>query len=82
MNLSILDKFADVKVMCVDFLLQSRKKKGGKDEASKGAEPTSVSTKNLQQILSKMSIEHEEDDTTKKHKFWDTQPVPKLGEGK
>lgn len=36
-----------------------------------------MTTKNLQQLLSKMTVETEEH--KKEHKFWDTQPVPKLG---
>ena len=35
-----------------------------------------ISTKNLQEILSKLTVEEKE----KSHAFWDTQPVPKLGE--
>ena len=37
-----------------------------------------ISTKNLQQLLSKMTVETV-DGGKKEHKFWDTQPVPKLG---
>ncbi len=36
-----------------------------------------MTTKNLQQFLSKMSVETI--DGKKEHKFWNTQPVPKLG---
>jgi hypothetical protein len=35
---------------------------------------SSMSTKNLQQILNKLSLEEK----SKRHDFWDTQPVPKL----
>ena len=36
-----------------------------------------MTTKNLQQLLSKMTVESV--DEHKEHKFWNTQPVPKLG---
>ena len=35
-----------------------------------------VSSKNLQELLHKLSV----DERTRPHQFWDTQPVPKLGE--
>lgn len=35
-----------------------------------------VPSKNLQQLLQKLSV----DEKTKPHQFWDTQPVPRLGE--
>ena len=35
-----------------------------------------VTSKNLQQLLQKMSV----DEKSKPHEFWDTQPVPRLGE--
>lgn len=44
--------------------------------ASGGLSVSSISTKNLQQILNKLSIEEK----NRRHDFWDTQPVPKLGE--
>ena len=37
---------------------------------------SSISTKNLQQILNKLSLEEK----SRRHDFWDTQPVPKLRE--
>ena len=62
---------------------QSKKKKGSKDDAGGGGKAMGVgggaiSTKNLQQLLSKMTVETV-DGGKKEHKFWDTQPVPKLG---
>ena len=35
-----------------------------------------ATSKNLQALLHKLSV----DEKTKPHQFWDTQPVPKLGE--
>ena len=35
-----------------------------------------VASRNLQELLHKMSVEEK----SKTHEFWDTQPVPKLGE--
>ena len=41
-----------------------------------GGGAPSLTTKNLQEMLSKLTVEEK----TKSHDFWDTQPVPKLGE--
>lgn len=41
--------------------------------ASKGAE----STRNIQELLTQIKVE---DQGKKEHKFWDTQPVPRLGQ--
>lgn len=38
---------------------------------------TAATTRNLQQLLQKLTVEEK----NKPHQFWDTQPVPKLGEG-
>lgn len=57
---------------------QNRKKKGVKEDASGAVKTEGGGVKNLQQLLSKMSVETV-DDGRKEHKFWDTQPVPKLG---
>ena len=60
---------------------QKKKKGGGKEDASGAAKAAAknagapMTTKNLQQLLSKMTV----DDQKKEHKFWNTQPVPKLG---
>ena len=44
----------------------------------RGADPASTAQRNLQELLSHMTV----DSSGKKaHKFWDTQPVPKLGKG-
>lgn len=60
-------------------MTQNRKKQKGKGEGAKGAAGgTALTTKNLQQMLNKVTIETKED--KKEHKFWDTQPVPKLGQ--
>lgn len=40
-----------------------------------------MGTKNLQQLLSKITVDTVDVSKLKQeHKFWDTQPVPKLGE--
>ena len=56
-------------------------KKGAGEGGGGGGGPTpvnvsSISTKNLQQILNKLSLEEK----SRRHDFWDTQPVPKLRE--
>ena len=49
---------------------------GGGGGAAGGLNVSSITTKNLQQILNKLSLEEK----SRRHDFWDTQPVPKLGE--
>ena len=50
---------------------------GGTDASTSSPAITSkVTSKNLQQLLHKLSV----DEKNKPHQFWDTQPVPKLGE--
>ncbi len=53
---------------------------GGATVPEEGLEAMAVSSvssaKNLQEILKKLSLEEK----GKEHEFWDSQPVPKLGE--
>ena len=59
-------------------------KRGGAGDEGGGETPaggpplsvSSISTKNLQHILNKLSLEEK----SRRHDFWDTQPVPKLRE--
>lgn len=64
------------------FPTTQKKKKGASKEDAGGAGKAAaknvgapMTTKNLQQLLSKMTVEEQK----KEHKFWNTQPVPKLG---
>ena len=47
---------------------------GGGEGGPTPVSVSSISTKNLQQILNKLSLEEK----SRRHDFWDTQPVPKL----
>jgi len=62
------------------YILQNRKKKGAKEEGAAAgavAKEAESSTKNIQELLTQIAVEEPKN---KEHKFWDTQPVPRLGE--
>ena len=83
----------DVVLVCVYLQKKGKKRSEGGGEVggasgggagsvnhSSAAPPltskSKVPSKNLQQLLQKLSV----DEKTKPHQFWDTQPVPRLGE--
>ena len=67
---------------------KKKKKKKGDIDTVDGADDETVnsnSTKDMQIALRRMMVDDrkprvDEDEKSKKHEFWETQPVPKLGE--
>ncbi len=62
------------------YFLQKKKKGASKEEGVAGGvavkDEAGSTTRNVQELLSQMTVDPEK----KVHKFWDTQPVPRLSE--